>query len=83
MEELTLRGVTQYYAFVEEKDKLPCLNSLFSKVRPIVAITDIVTNQSIDYILQFYKQSRTPRQKNHRVWLLVFLFTRQNASSSP
>jgi ATP-dependent RNA helicase DDX6/DHH1 len=32
MEELTLRGVTQYYAFVEEKDKLPCLNSLFSKV---------------------------------------------------
>jgi len=33
MEELTLRGVTQYYAFVEEKDKLPCLNSLFSKLQ--------------------------------------------------
>ena len=36
MEELTLRGVTQYYAFVEEKDKLPCLNSLFSKVSPSI-----------------------------------------------
>ncbi len=32
MDELTLRGVTQYYAFVEEKEKLHCLNTLFSKV---------------------------------------------------
>src|SRR5579859_2292079 len=38
MEELTLRGVTQYYAFVEEKDKLPCLNSLFSKVPLLLCI---------------------------------------------
>lgn len=35
MEELTLRGVTQYYAFVEERQKVHCLNTLFSKVRPI------------------------------------------------
>lgn len=33
MEELTLRGVTQYYAFVEERQKVHCLNTLFSKVR--------------------------------------------------
>lgn len=33
MDELTLRGVTQYYAFVEEKQKVHCLNTLFSKVR--------------------------------------------------
>jgi ATP-dependent RNA helicase DDX6/DHH1 len=32
MDELTLRGVTQYYAFVEEKQKVHCLNTLFSKV---------------------------------------------------
>jgi hypothetical protein len=32
MEELTLRGVTQYYAFVEERQKVHCLNTLFSKV---------------------------------------------------
>lgn len=34
MEELTLRGVTQYYAFVEERQKVHCLNTLFSKVGP-------------------------------------------------
>lgn len=33
MDELTLRGVTQYYAFVEEKQKVHCLNTLFSKVK--------------------------------------------------
>jgi ATP-dependent RNA helicase DDX6/DHH1 len=32
MEELTLRGVTQFYAFVEERQKLLCLNTLFSKL---------------------------------------------------
>ena len=32
MEELTLKGVTQYYAFVEERQKVHCLNTLFSKV---------------------------------------------------
>jgi hypothetical protein len=32
MDELTLRGVTQYYAFVEERQKVHCLNTLFSKV---------------------------------------------------
>lgn len=34
MEELTLRGVTQYYAYVEERQKVHCLNTLFSKVCP-------------------------------------------------
>merc|ERR1719240_164283 len=33
MEELTLKGVTQYYAFVEERQKVHCLNTLFSKLR--------------------------------------------------
>jgi len=33
MDELTLKGVTQYYAYVEEKKKVHCLNTLFSKVR--------------------------------------------------
>lgn len=32
MEELTLKGVTQYYAFVQERQKVHCLNTLFSKV---------------------------------------------------
>ncbi|KAL8450654.1 hypothetical protein Emag_003094 [Eimeria magna] len=33
MEELTLKGVSQYYAFVEERQKVHCLNTLFSKLQ--------------------------------------------------
>lgn len=33
MDELTLRGVTQFYAFVEERQKVHCLNTLFSKLQ--------------------------------------------------
>ena len=35
MDELTLKGVTQYYAFVQERQKVHCLNTLFSKVRNV------------------------------------------------
>merc|ERR1719232_1672132 len=31
MDELTLKGITQYYAFVQERQKVHCLNTLFSK----------------------------------------------------
>jgi len=31
MTELTLKGITQYYAYIEESKKLHCLNTLFSK----------------------------------------------------
>ncbi|KAJ3690269.1 hypothetical protein LUZ61_019433 [Rhynchospora tenuis] len=33
MDELTLKGITQYYAYVEEKQKVHCLNTLFSKLQ--------------------------------------------------
>ena len=33
MDELTLKGLTQYYAFVQEKKKVHCLNTLFSKLQ--------------------------------------------------
>jgi ATP-dependent RNA helicase DDX6/DHH1 len=32
MEELTLRGITQFYAFVEERQKVHCIHTLFSKL---------------------------------------------------
>jgi len=32
MDELTLKGVTQYYAFVDERQKVHCLNTLFAKL---------------------------------------------------
>src|SRR5271154_3148744 len=33
MDELTLRGITQYYAFVEEKQKVHCLNTLTDELQ--------------------------------------------------
>lgn len=33
MEELTLKGISQFYAFVEERQKLHCLNTLFCKLQ--------------------------------------------------
>lgn len=32
MDELTLKGITQYYAYVTERQKVHCLNTLFSRV---------------------------------------------------
>jgi ATP-dependent RNA helicase DDX6/DHH1 len=32
MEELTLKGVTQYYVYIEEKQKVKLLKNLFSKL---------------------------------------------------
>ena len=42
MDELTLKGISQFYAFVEEKQKLHCLNTLFSKLQ---------INQSIIFVI--------------------------------
>ncbi|SCO72338.1 ATP-dependent RNA helicase DDX6, putative [Plasmodium vivax] len=33
MDELTLKGITQYYAFVKERQKVHCLNTLFAKLQ--------------------------------------------------
>lgn len=33
MVDLTLKGVTQYYAFLEEKEKVSCLKALFSRLK--------------------------------------------------
>eukprot|EP00754_Rhynchopus_humris_P026146 Rhum_TRINITY_DN14996_c3_g32::Rhum_TRINITY_DN14996_c3_g32_i1::g.132278::m.132278/K12614/DDX6, RCK, DHH1; ATP-dependent RNA helicase DDX6/DHH1 len=33
MEELTLKGISQFYAYLDGKQKLHCLNSLFSKLQ--------------------------------------------------
>ena len=32
MDELTLKGVTQFYAYLQEVEKLHCLNTLFAKL---------------------------------------------------
>jgi ATP-dependent RNA helicase DDX6/DHH1 len=47
MDELTLRGVTQFYAFVEERQKVHCLNTLFSKVCISVSLSIDVMLSSV------------------------------------
>lgn len=44
MDELTLRGVTQYYAYVEERQKVHCLNTLFSKVFLALQLIFLITS---------------------------------------
>jgi ATP-dependent RNA helicase DDX6/DHH1 len=60
MDELTLRGVTQYYAYVEEKQKVHCLNTLFSKASSLLIVPNsgyvinqfyTASNQSINHLL--------------------------------
>jgi ATP-dependent RNA helicase DDX6/DHH1 len=82
MDELTLRGVTQYYAYVEERQKVHCLNTLFSRVR-IPAIpkrTHVIklsllaaSNQPIHHLLQLNQSRRTPSQKSDRTRILLLL----------
>lgn len=56
MDELTLRGITQYYAFVEEKQKVHCLNTLFSKLQ---------INQSIIFAIPQIEWSCLPRKSRN------------------
>ncbi len=51
MDELTLKGITQYYAFVEERQKVHCLNTLFSKVQ--------LTRNPIFSVLSIFKHKLT------------------------
>ncbi|XP_038843712.1 probable ATP-dependent RNA helicase ddx6 [Salvelinus namaycush] len=56
MEELTLKGVTQYYAYVTERQKVHCLNTLFSRVSTI-ALTPIAVTPctlTLKGVTQYY-----------------------------
>ncbi|XP_050902678.1 DEAD-box ATP-dependent RNA helicase 8 [Lathyrus oleraceus] len=52
MDELTLKGITQFYAFVEERQKVHCLNTLFSKLQINQSI--IFSQSIILYFLILY-----------------------------
>mmetsp|Transcript_37244 Transcript_37244/g.80491 ORF Transcript_37244/g.80491 Transcript_37244/m.80491 type:complete len:312 (-) Transcript_37244:321-1256(-) len=72
MDQLTLRGITQYYAFVEEKQKVHCLNTLFSKLQ---------INQSIIFC-NTYKRVELLAKKNYRIRLFMFLYSCSYATST-
>eukprot|EP00112_Aurelia_sp_Birch-Aquarium-sp1_P015335 Seg339.8 transcript_id=Seg339.8/GoldUCD/mRNA.D3Y31 product="putative ATP-dependent RNA helicase DDX6" protein_id=Seg339.8/GoldUCD/D3Y31 len=50
MDELTLKGITQYYAFVEERQKVHCLNTLFSKLQINQSIIFCNTVQRVELL---------------------------------
>jgi len=50
MDELTLRGVSQYYAFVDERQKVHCLNTLFSRLQINQAIVFCNSVQRVELL---------------------------------
>jgi ATP-dependent RNA helicase DDX6/DHH1 len=53
MDELTLKGITQYYAFVEERQKVHCLNTLFSKVHQTLTL-HLLFSSTVKYKLTHF-----------------------------
>jgi len=77
MEELTLKGITQYYAFVEEKQKVHCLNTLFSKLQVNQSIIFCNSVQRVELLARkitqlgyscFYIHSRMQQSHRNRVF---------------
>ncbi|KAJ1916024.1 DExD/H-box ATP-dependent RNA helicase dhh1 [Mycoemilia scoparia] len=77
MEELTLRGVTQYYAFVEERQKVHCLNTLFSKLQINQSIIFCNSTNRVELLAKkitdlgyscFYSHARMPQNQRNRVF---------------
>lgn len=77
MDELTLKGVTQYYAFLDEKQKLRCLNTLFAKLRINQAIIFCNSVMRVELLAKkitelgfscFYIHARMQQQHRNRVF---------------
>jgi ATP-dependent RNA helicase DDX6/DHH1 len=77
MDQLTLRGITQYYAFVEEQQKVHCLNTLFSKLQINHSIIFCNTFKRVELLAKkitelgyscFYIHARMPQAQRNRVF---------------
>lgn len=77
MDELTLKGVTQYYAYLEEKEKLHCLNTLFSKLEINQAIIFCSSAKRVELLAKkiaefgyscFYIHSKMPQTDRNRIY---------------
>ncbi|RDW73806.1 hypothetical protein BP5796_07248 [Coleophoma crateriformis] len=77
MDELTLRGITQYYAFVEEKSKVHCLNTLFSKLQINQSIIFCNSTNRVELLAKkitelgyscFYSHARMLQANRNRVF---------------
>lgn len=77
MDELTLRGITQYYAFVDEKQKVHCLNTLFSKLQINQSIIFCNSTSRVELLAKtvtelgyscYYSHARMPQGNRNRVF---------------
>lgn len=77
MDELTLKGVTQYYAFVQEKQKVHCLNTLFSKLQINQSIIFCNSTQRVELLAKkitelgyscYYIHARMQQSHRNRVF---------------
>lgn len=77
MEELTLKGITQYYAYVNEKQKVHCLNTLFSKLQINQSIIFCNSTQRVELLAKkitelgyscFYIHSRMRQDHRNRIF---------------
>jgi ATP-dependent RNA helicase DDX6/DHH1 len=77
MDELTLKGVTQYYAFVQERQKVHCLNTLFSKLQINQSIIFCNSTQRVELLAKkitelgyscYYIHARMDQQHRNRVF---------------
>jgi len=77
MEELTLKGITQFYAFVEEKQKVHCLNTLFTKLEINQSIIFCNSVNRVELLARkitelgyscFYIHAKMPQSARNRVF---------------
>jgi len=77
MDELTLKGVTQYYAYVDERQKVQCLNTLFNKLNINQAIIFCKTVSRVELLSKkitelgsscFYIHARMDQNDRNRVF---------------
>uniref|UniRef100_A0AC34QHV5 RNA helicase n=2 Tax=Panagrolaimus sp. JU765 TaxID=591449 RepID=A0AC34QHV5_9BILA len=77
MEELTLIGVTQFYAFVQERQKVHCLNTLFRKLQINQSIIFCNSTQRVELLAKkitelgyscYYIHSKMAQHHRNRVF---------------
>ncbi|ETO01463.1 dead box ATP-dependent RNA helicase [Reticulomyxa filosa] len=77
MDELTLKGVTQYYAYVTEKQKVHCLNTLINKLKIEQCIIFCKSVNRVELLARklnllgfscFYTHSKMSQQDRSRVF---------------
>jgi ATP-dependent RNA helicase DDX6/DHH1 len=77
MAELTLKGVSQYYAYVKEKQKVHCLNTLFSRLQINQSIIFCNSTQRVELLAKkihdlgyctYYIHSKMPQAHRNRIF---------------